>query len=59
MYMINKISIVGGDLRIVKLAEMLVEEGAEVFTYALENADMQEEVNKCNTLEETIKKAVP
>lgn len=57
MYMINKISIVGGDLRIVKLAEMLVEEGAEVFTYALENADMQEDVNKCNTLEETIEKA--
>lgn len=57
MYMINKISIVGGDLRVVKLAEMLVEEGAEVFTYALENADMQEDVNKCNTLEETIEKA--
>lgn len=57
MYMINKISIIGGDLRIVKLAEMLVEEGAEVFTYALENADMQEEVNKCNTIEETIKKS--
>lgn len=57
MYMINKISIVGGDLRIVKLAEMLVEEGAEVFTYALENADMQGDVNKCNSLEETIEKA--
>lgn len=57
MYMINKISIIGGDLRIVKLAEMLVEEGAEVFTYALENAEMQEDVNKCNSLEETIEKA--
>ena len=57
MYMINKISIIGGDLRIVKLAEMLVEEGAEVFTYALENAEMQGDVNKCNSLEETIEKA--
>ena len=57
MYMINKISIIGGDLRIVKLAEMLAKEGAEVFTYALENAEMQEDVNKCKTLSETIEKA--
>ena len=37
--MINKISIIGGDLRIVKLAEMLLEEGVEVFTYALEKSE--------------------
>ena len=51
--MINKISILGGDLRIVKLAEMLVEEGVEVFTYGLENSELREE-NKTNTLQETI-----
>ena len=51
--MINKISILGGDLRIVKLAEMLVEEGVEVFTYGLENSELLEE-NKTNTLQETI-----
>lgn len=51
--MINKISIIGGDLRIVKLAEMLVEEGVEVFTYGLENSELLEE-NKTNTLQETI-----
>ena len=34
--MISKISIIGGDLRIAKLAEMLIDEGVEVFTYGLE-----------------------
>ena len=51
--MINKISIIGGDLRVIKLAEMLIEEGVEVFSYGLEKADM-EDLNKCKTLEETI-----
>jgi len=53
--MINKISIIGGDLRIVKLAEMLVEEGVEVFTYALEKAELSD-INKCESIEETINK---
>ena len=51
--MINKISIIGGDLRIVKLAEMLIEEGVEVFSYGLEKAEIPE-VNKCESLEEAI-----
>ena len=51
--MINKISIIGGDLRIVKLAEMLVEEGVEVFTYGLENSEVLD-ANKTNTLQEAI-----
>ena len=51
--MINKISIIGGDLRVIKLAEMLMEEGVEVFSYGLEKADL-EDLNKCKTLEETI-----
>ena len=54
--MINRISIIGGDLRIVKLVEMLIEEGAEVFTYGLENGDILEE-NKCSNLQEAIDKS--
>ena len=54
--MINKISIIGGDLRIVKLAEMLIEEGVKVFTYGLENTELQEE-NKTSTLQEVIGKS--
>jgi len=53
--MIDKISIIGGDLRIVKLAEMLIKENVEVYTYALENTDIQDEY-KCKTLEEAINK---
>ena len=51
--MINKIAIIGGDLRIVKLSEMLVNEGAQVYTYRLENAD-NIETKKCESLEEAI-----
>ncbi len=51
--MINKITIIGGDLRLVKLAEMLVNEGAEVFTFGLEKAD-NVETKKCETLDEAI-----
>ena len=54
--MINKISIIGGDLRIVKLAEMLIEEGVEVYIYGLENSEVQD-TNKCNTLQEAIEKS--
>lgn len=51
--MINKIAIIGGDLRIVKLSEMLVNEGAQVYTFGLENAD-NIETKKCKTIEEAI-----
>ena len=40
--MIHKLSIIGGDLRIIKLAEMLIEEGVEIFSYGLEKADVKE-----------------
>ena len=33
------IGIVGGDLRIVRLAEMYVKEGHTVYTYGLENCE--------------------
>ena len=51
--MIKKISIIGGDLRVIKLAEMLTEEGVEVFSYGLEKADIVD-ANKCETLEAVI-----
>ena len=54
--MINRISIIGGDLRSVKLVEMLKDEGVEVFTYGLENADIEDE-NKCTSLKEVIDKS--
>lgn len=54
--MINKISIIGGDLRIVKLVEMLTDEGVEVYTYGLEKSDLLEE-NKCKNLKEAIDKS--
>ena len=54
--MINKISIIGGDLRIVKLAEMLIEEGVEVFSYGLESSDVPD-MNKCQSIKEAIEKS--
>lgn len=54
--MINKISIIGGDLRIVKLAEMLIEEGVEVFSYGLEKAEVSD-LNKCESLENAVNKS--
>lgn len=54
--MINKISIIGGDLRIVKLTEMLIEEGVEVFSYGLEKAEITD-LNYCENLEQAINKS--
>lgn len=54
--MINKISIIGGDLRIVKLAEMLIEEGVAVYSYGLEKVEISD-LNKCKSLEEAINKS--
>ena len=51
--MINKISIIGGDLRLVNLSEILVNEGAEVFTYGLEKSDYVE-TKKCDSIQEAI-----
>ena len=54
----KSISVVGGDLRIIKLIEMLVKDGYKVFTYALENSEILlglENVEMCPTLEDTLK----
>ena len=54
------ISVVGGDLRIVKLVEMLIEDGYTVYTYGLEYSEellKLDRVEMCPTLEEAIKDA--
>lgn len=53
--MINKISVIGGDLRIVKLVEMLAKDKFQINTYALEKIDDIKNVKKCSTLQETVK----
>lgn len=54
------IAVVGGDLRTVKLAEMLAKEGNDVYIYGLEKAeDLKEKqkIIKCDTLKKTIQDA--
>ncbi|MBR3882928.1 MAG: dipicolinate synthase subunit DpsA [Clostridia bacterium] len=51
------ITVVGGDLRIVKLIEMLNNDGYKVYTYALENSEellSLDGVEMCPTLEEAV-----
>lgn len=54
----KSIAVVGGDLRVIKLIEMLVKDGYKVYTYALENSEellSMDTVEMCPTLEETVK----
>ena len=55
-----KFAIIGGDLRIIKLAEMLAKDSHEVYTYGLEKAkelkDMQN-IIECDTIENAIQEA--
>lgn len=53
--MIKNIAIIGGDLRIVKLVEMLEKENYNVTTYCMEKAE--EVKNKSNSLQECVKNA--
>lgn len=53
----KSISIIGGDLRIVKLADMLKEDGYDVYTYGLEKAQLSEKIEKCNSIEEATTKS--
>lgn len=58
--MTKNISIIGGDLRIVKLAEMLAKDNFQIKTYALENSeDLKkiENLRNCTSIEETIKQS--
>lgn len=53
--MIKNIAVIGGDLRIVKLVEMLEKENYVISTYGLEKA--KDVTTKCNSIEECIKDA--
>lgn len=54
----NTISIIGGDLRIVSLAELLALDNYKVYTYGLEKADFNNQnIIKCKTLKETLEKS--
>ena len=53
----KSITVIGGDLRIVKLIEMLDKDGYKVYTYALENSEellSMDGVEMCPTLEEAV-----
>ncbi len=53
--MVNKISVIGGDLRIVKLVEMLSKDGYKISTYGIDKAESIgkiKEVKQCETMEE-------
>ena len=53
----HKFAIIGGDLRIIKLAEMLANEENEIYVYGLENAE--DIKNKPNIIQcDSIKKAI-
>ena len=51
--MIKKIGIVGGDLRIIRLAQILTKEDYFIYTYGLEKYSFKEEnIIKCSSIEE-------
>ncbi len=53
----NQMAIIGGDLRIVKLAEMLAKDKIKIKTYGLEKAEnLQriEQIQQCQSIEETV-----
>lgn len=53
----KNISIIGGDLRIVKLADMLKTDGYDVYTYGLEQARINSDIQKCTSIEEVVSKS--
>jgi UDP-glucose 6-dehydrogenase len=59
IFLEKAISVVGGDLRIIKVVEMLLRDGYKVYTYGMELSeelmDIQE-LEMCPTLDEAVKK---
>ena len=56
VYNFMKLGIIGGDLRIVNLVEILTNQGHEVLTYGLEKADFKSKnIIKCEKLNEFLK----
>lgn len=50
--LIKKVGIVGGDLRIIRLAEMLIKENYKIYTYGLEKYNFNSDILKCKEIEE-------
>lgn len=48
----KKIGLVGGDLRYVKLANLLAENGYEVFSFGLEKVKLNKDIKKCKDIKE-------
>ena len=60
----KKISIIGGDLRMVKLAQMLEQDGNEVTTYGMEKAELTnikkvEDIKEVVSMSDIIISAIP
>lgn len=56
--MSTNFTVIGGDLRIIKLAKMLAEDGNQVYTYGVEKAEElkeNENIIMCNKLQEAVK----
>ena len=56
--MSTNFKVVGGDLRIIKLAKMLAEDGNKVYTYGVEKAEElkeNENIIMCNKLQDAVK----
>ena len=52
----HKIAIIGGDLRTVKLTEMLANDDNEIYTYGLElaeNLKNNDKIQQCETIKKT------
>ena len=57
-FMSTNFTVIGGDLRIIKLAKMLAEDGNKVYTYGVEKAEELKEnknIIMCNKLQEAVK----
>ncbi len=50
----NKISIIGGDLRIVKLAKLLQDDGITISTFGLDTAQEIQAYKKCTSIEQCL-----
>ena len=50
--LIKQVGILGGDLRIIRLAEMLTKENCKIYTYGLEKYNFNSDILKCKEIEE-------
>ncbi len=55
--MLNTVSVIGGDLRIINLTRLLTNDGYKIYTYALENMHKAENVERCKSIDELISKS--